>query len=827
MTPKFASATMWLSGAAGLAMFHAGAATAQTTPATAAPRNTDASPGGTAKTADAAPTGDIVVTGTTTRSVSQVSGAEIQKILPGVSPLKALQTLPGVTYLTADPWGNNEQNISLFIHGFNQQQLGYTLDGMPLGDQQYGNYNGLSPQRAIISEDVGRVTLASGAGDLGTASTSNLGGTIDVFSSEPRAARGVTVEQVTGSYSAFRTYARIDSGDLGDGTRFYVSGLRQDAQAWDFRGRQGGYQADAKITHEDATGRLTVYAAYADKTEPNEDATSIVVRPAAGNTAAVDNRGTAPYTRPFFYPDFAGAVAYYQGSAYAAVNAAPGSNYRNFYSDAQRTDYLGYTKYDWNAAKGVTWSNQAYLHHDDGVGVVAGPITAAGLPQLFSFYYPSPIGGAATTPANLARLSTIFGGSGLASRTTEYRINRVGLISTLKLDLGAHRIELGGWYEHQRSSAYRRWYPVALNNPSSPYTRPEDYVAPLITQYGSLIRVDEIQTHLQDAWRILPRITLQAGFKSTFQRATQAVPVQPIPGSFTGSRELPTGKLDTDKAFLPQAGALWDVTGHEQLFANAQQNIRQFQTSAAAGLSPFALGSQTLFDFFKANTKPETSWTYEGGVRTQRGLALGPITGFQAQISYYHVDFSNRLLAISPTTTITAIVSGATILQNVGSVTTDGIDAAGTLRFGPHFSLYNALSYNDSRYDDDYQNGTTTILTAGKKIPGSPDWLNKTVATVTADPFEVQLVGDYLGRRFATFTNDLSVPGYFTLSGRIGVDVPMPGGSFVRKASVSLNVTNITGKRAESTLSIGAASGTYNFFPVAPRQFFGTISAGF
>ena len=61
----------------------------------------------------------IVVTGANTRSVTQVSGVDMQKILPGVSPLKALQTLPGVTFLTADPWGNNEQNISLFVHGFN------------------------------------------------------------------------------------------------------------------------------------------------------------------------------------------------------------------------------------------------------------------------------------------------------------------------------------------------------------------------------------------------------------------------------------------------------------------------------------------------------------------------------------------------------------------------------------------------------------------------------------------------------------------------------------------------------------------------------------
>lgn len=311
----------------------------------------------------------IVVTGHVTRSVTQVTAVEIQKILPGVSPLKAIQTLPGVTYLTADPWGNNEQNISLFIHGFNQQQLGYTLDGVPLGDQQYGNYNGLSPQRAIISENVGRVTLASGAGDLGTASTSNLGGTIDTFSSDPTKDRGGVVAQTFGSYSTFRTYGRVDSGVFGNGNSFYLSGVRQDARAWDFNGRQGGYQANGKFVHDDATGKLTIYAAYSNKTEPNEDAT--VITPA--------NRATAPYARPFFYPDFAGEQTYLASGAYRAA----GVNYRNYYSDAQRTDYLAYARYDWTIGDKVHWSNQVYYHHDDGVGVVAGPIDVAGLPGLF------------------------------------------------------------------------------------------------------------------------------------------------------------------------------------------------------------------------------------------------------------------------------------------------------------------------------------------------------------------------------------------------------------------------------------------------------------
>ena len=771
--------------------------------------------------AAATPTDDITVVGTVTRSVSQLAGPEIQKILPGISPLKALQTLPGVTYLTADPWGNNEQNISLFIHGFNAQQLGYTLDGVPLGDQQYGNYNGLSPQRAIISENVGRVVLASGAGDLGTASTSNLGGAIDTFSSDPRDGFGITAEQVVGSYDTSRSFLRVDSGDIGHGTRFYVAGVRQRARAWDFDGYQGGWQGNAKLTSDVGPGRLTAYFAYSDKTEPNEDATVV--------SATQTYR---PYVRPFLYPNFTQALAYYGNQLPyngAASYAAAGANFSNYYSDAQRTDYLGYVKYDWRIGSGVTWSNQAYFHHNDGVGVVAGPITAAGLPGLFSFYYPGVAGSSPTSAANLARLSTIFGGSGLASRTTEYRIDRVGGISTLRAEIGNHQFEVGGWYEHQSSSAFRRWYALDVANPSSPYTRPLEEAQPLITQYGSEIRVEEIQAHVQDAWRIVPGVTIQAGFKSTFQRARQAVPVQPIPGSFTGSRELPVGRLNTSKGFLPQVGALWDVTAHEQLFANAQQNIRQFQTSAAAGLSPFALGSQTLFDFFRANTKPETSWTYEGGIRTRRTLDAGPLTGFDGQISYYHVDFSNRLLAVSPTTTITAIISGAPIIANVGSVRTDGVDAAGTLRFGDSFSLYNALSYNNSRYADNYSVGNPPVVvpTAGKKVPGSPAWLNKTVATARGGGVEVQLIGDYIGRRYATFTNDLSVPGYFTLSGRLAFEMPVSGEGLAKRLTVSVNVTNLTDKRAASTLSIGAASGTYNFFPVAPRQVFATISAGF
>ncbi len=93
-----------------------------------------------------------------------------------------------------------------------------------------------------------------GAGSLGVASTSNLGGAIETFSSDPLAERTVDLRQTFGSYYTTRTFLRLDTGDLGDGNSAYVSFLHQDARAWDFDGHQRGNQFNAKFVHEDDAG---------------------------------------------------------------------------------------------------------------------------------------------------------------------------------------------------------------------------------------------------------------------------------------------------------------------------------------------------------------------------------------------------------------------------------------------------------------------------------------------------------------------------------------------------------------------------------------------
>jgi iron complex outermembrane receptor protein len=158
-------------------------------------------------------------------------------------------------------------------------------------------------------------------------------------------------------------------------------------------------------------------------------------------------------------------------------------------------------------------------------------------------------------------------------------------------------------------------------------------------------------------------------------------------------------------------------------------------------------------------------------------------------------------------------------------VTTDGVDLAGTVHLGPHVSLYDAVSYNRSVYGSDYVNNGVTVDTKGKWVLDSPDWLNKSVASVDFGAFEGQLIGDYVGRRYATYLNDLQASPYFTLE--LETSYRFPAVSFLKSPKVSLNITNLTDTRAISAFNNTNVSGSYTAFPLPPIQGFLTLSTGF
>jgi hypothetical protein len=209
-------------------------------------------------------------------------------------------------------------------------------------------------------------------------------------------------------------------------------------------------------------------------------------------------------------------------------------------------------------------------------------------------------------------------------------------------------------------------------------------------------------------------------------------------------------------------------------------------------------------------------------------LDLGLIDSVDGQASLYHVDFRNRLLNVAP---YNFINPPPAILENVGGVSTNGVDIAGTVNLAGHFHLYDAVSYNKSTYDSNYIAGVgglpTTIPLAGKWVPLSPDWLNKTILSVTAGPFEAQISGDYVGRRYATYLNDIAIAGNFQVGMEASYLFDIPAGHSVKSVKLSGNVINLADTRGVSTAVVTSNSGGYQGYPIAPTMAFVTVQATF
>ncbi len=166
-----------------------------------------------------------------TRQVQRVSDKDIKAYSAATNPMKVLQRLAGVSFQSGDPLGREESSQRISLRGFDMHHLGYTLDGVTLGNMSFANFNGLSITRAIIAENIASSEVAAGIGALGTASNSNLGGTVAFTSSNPDKELGARLSQTFGDYKTKRTFARFDTGEY-NGLAAYISGETYDADAW-------------------------------------------------------------------------------------------------------------------------------------------------------------------------------------------------------------------------------------------------------------------------------------------------------------------------------------------------------------------------------------------------------------------------------------------------------------------------------------------------------------------------------------------------------------------------------------------------------------------
>ena len=729
--------------------------------------------------AESADVAEIVVLGRgEARQVQELGAADIALEVAGISPLKAIDKLPGVNFTSADPFGAYEWSARISIRGFSQNQLGFTLDGIPLGDMNYGNHNGLHISRAIISENVGRVEVAQGAGSLGAASTSNLGGTIEFFSREPGEAFGVEASGTYGSDDNKRAFVRVDSGELfAGGTRLSLSYAWQDADKWKGEGVQRQHQVNARLVQPVGDGRFFGFVNYSDRRENDYQDMSadmigrlgydwdnyakdwdLAVRVAQIYQNQVSQSGAAGTPLP--YPD-AGLVF-----------PAPIATVDDAYYDAAglRRDWLAGAGVE--APLGEYWTFKAtgYYHGNEGRGLWFTPYV--------------------TTP----------GGAPITIRTTEYEIERYGILASSLFEVGANSFEIGMWYEDNDFNQARRFYGLA-DTAGAPSRSSLDFPAdPLATQWAFDFNTQTLQYHVQDRLD-LGSFQLNAGWKG-LRVTNNATPIV--------SGGLASGRTEAKDWFLPQAGLLYRLNDDNELFASYTENMRAFESSATGG--PFAT-TQAGFDAL--DLKPETSTTWELGFRTKSPRFQGVIAG-------YYVDFKDRIIAFANGS---GIQGNPAILQNVGDVRSWGVEAAGTFRVTPELALFASYAYNDSEYRDDVVNaaGAVVAATAGKTVVNSPKHLAKGEITWDNGDFFARVGANYTSKRYYSYENDAEVGGFLIVDASIGY-------RFTDRISIQANATNLFDKAYVSTIGTNgfANSGdAQTLLAGAPQQFFVTVKAGF
>jgi iron complex outermembrane receptor protein len=742
---------------------------------------------------------EIVVNGAgETRSVSTLLPSNLEVLPPGASVQKALNLLPGVNAQSIDALGVNEQSLGLQVRGFSTTHLGYTLDGMPLGDGAYNNYNGLTISRALISENLGRADLATGIAGLGIPSTSNLGGAVTYLSSDPHKELGAKVSQTFGSESTKRTFLRFDTGEYG-GFSAYISGQYSEQNLFVNQpayNQSTGKQVNGKAVYEFERGKIT---GFADISRTNQADDAYLSR------EMIARRG---YDLGGYAPDWQS----YLNRAYCSVTAptaptkcvtstAPEKLADVTFTNGQilRNDELYYLAGDFDLTDSLRAHAQVYHHQDKGAGnnFITGWSTQ----------------GTASTTDDLP----------VQIRDTRYTIDRTGGLANLSWDIGFNHIQGGFWLEGNTSSAAR----YIRTNVTGPFDLGQFLQGqPDTAQWVQETTWKTRQFHLQDTAAFFDdTLSFDFGFKGTYARSD----AQAIPGiaktTPPASSQFATGTLTAEDYFLPEAGVLWKVAPGHELFASYAENMAMFQGGFKLG--PQSV-SQAVWDVQGSTLKPETSKSFEGGYRYVS-------SEIQASLSGYYVDFNNRLLQYNPCPTNQQQNPGCgNSFHNAGSVTSKGVELGVLWKPVPWLDWYNSASLNKTTYDQDLNFCTTTCIlygTAGKQQVDTPKVLLSSAVTVKWDGFFTSLQGKYTGRRYYTYTNDKSFGGYFTADLGLGYDF----GSFgvLKGAKASLNITNLLDKRYAANFDnsvfapTDATSSIIVAHASAPRQIFGTVGFSF
>ncbi|WP_338468401.1 TonB-dependent receptor [Novosphingobium sp. ZN18A2] len=749
-----------------------------------------------------APAAEIVVTGSRISEADKAIGTDevtatvavTRKALlsapSGVSGLKMLEQLPGFNVQTDGSLGLYEFGNSVHVRAFDLSQIGFVLDGVPLGRSDA--FGGSPVFRYVDNENLGSVVASVGAGDVSMPSYDSLGPVVAYNSIEPQEDLGLFVSQSFGDFGMKRTFIRLSTGRIGP-FKAYVSRTKLDSDLW--RGAGGVHREHWEaIAHADIGSSSWLRLKFVSNDFNDNDSPFLSL---AGYTSGTDLGGKSGRWQGYIdvppptTPGFTSTVA---GVDYS------NSNYTYTYPLAIniRHDRLYAATLHGGITDNFSAESTLYWEHKAGFGV--SPDSYANSLGLYSreAAYGLPV----TAPKGVQ-----YGKSGVPG-------DRYGITAKLSWEWGIQSIEAGIWAETDKYHRTQLRLNTTDGSPASPAT---DEAVYLRRDYHS--KRDTTQLFLRDRIKFMDdRLIADLGVKAlnldyTLNGYRDYADYFPYYAGQTAAYGPGVGSAHYSDFFLPTAGLLFKLDQRTQFFASYAENM-----ALPRGMDDIFSTTLSSTSAFVPAPTPERSRNFELGVRTNQSQ-------FFASLAFYYTRFSNRIQQLAVPLPGS---SGATesYYVNVGRVKSYGAEFAGTYKpaflNGLAYANLN-VTYNVAKYMDNMPDGTPS---ADHYVVDSPKWLVSGGVTVEPAPWLVaNFSGKYTGKRYADVTNyePIAVRPYTVFNAYVDIGEGIQVGP-LKSVKARINVDNVFDKDILSFILPLAPQFAY-YRPLSPRTFQFTISA--
>jgi iron complex outermembrane receptor protein len=682
---------------------------------------------------DAIELGEILVEGTSrtpeltrieptaARPMSTLTSQAIKQVAPLTSDFGTLANfLP--SFLSSAPNGNGfDAAKSMTLRGFPDGQFNVTLDGIPFADPDTFAHHSTSlfPASSIESIQIDR-----GPGDGTTLGYSTIGGSLNIASLRiPRDAGA----QVYGAYGSFATSlagVRLNTQAPRENNATGLMVNLQHMQTAGALANNDGHRDDVLLKSESKLGGLHLTLLYSYDDYHFINAPSVTT----------DQVAT-------------------QGSR-AGLTKVPGTALFNGFAKTNRSSDFGYARLQGQLSEGLGFNETLYTYSYANSGLsVNGDITLPASYQVGK--------GFGVNPTDIAgRLST-----------NDYRT--VGNILRFTKRISEQNVlQAGLWLEHSHQVATRNADDLSTE---TFYAANKKVQSSALYDYRGT--VDTIQPFMEDQWKPIPALTIEAGLRyQTVKRGFNATVVPnskpATPGQVDRSVHTLLPSLETNYAFTPA------THGYLHL--------------AKGALVPSQAFFYTNNPAFGNQAQPQTSRSIQSGVI----YVNGPIS-FTTDV--YLVNLNNY---ISTTTD----ANKNTIYLNNGHVRYRGLEAEANADVGHGWTMVANASIVRAKFGD--PGIVSGSQQAGDTIPLAPKYLGLLGALYDRGPWSGSLIAKFVGTEFqgpggSSEGNDRRVPAYSYTN--LTFARKLDQWNSRRHAVISLNINNVL-NRASITDSAGRSA---------------------